>query len=48
MSTPEIATLVQLQEAETEIVRLKGVLEKVEKVLDFYRKWYILTSENWY
>lgn len=31
MSTPEIATLVQLQEAETEIVRLKGVLEKVEK-----------------
>lgn len=31
MSIPEIATLVQLQEAETEIVRLKGVLEKVEK-----------------
>jgi predicted nucleic acid-binding Zn-ribbon protein len=32
MSTiPEIATLVQLQEAETEIVRLKAVLAKVEK-----------------
>lgn len=31
MSTPEIATLVQLQEAETEIVRLRKVLEKVEK-----------------
>ena len=31
MSIPEIATLVQLQEAETEIVRLRGVLEKVEK-----------------
>jgi len=31
MSKPDIATLVKLQEAETEIVRLQAVLEKVEK-----------------
>ncbi|MCG8687212.1 MAG: C4-type zinc ribbon domain-containing protein [Desulfobacterales bacterium] len=31
MSKPEIATLVKLQEAETEIVRLQKVLEEVEK-----------------
>lgn len=31
MSTPDIATLVKLQEAETQIVRLKGVLQEVEK-----------------
>jgi len=31
MSKPDIATLVQLQEAETEIVRLRDVLESVEK-----------------
>ncbi|MDD9305022.1 MAG: nucleotide-binding protein [Desulfobacter sp.] len=31
MSKPDIATLVKLQEAETEIVRLRDVLEHVEK-----------------
>lgn len=31
MSKPDIATIVKLQEAETEIVRLQAVLEKVEK-----------------
>ncbi len=34
MSKPDIATLVQLQEAETEIVRLRDVLERVEKQKD--------------
>ena len=33
ISKPDIATLVKLQEAETEIVRLQAVLEKVEKEL---------------
>jgi uncharacterized protein len=31
ISKPDVATLVKLQEAETEIVRLQAVLEKVEK-----------------
>ncbi len=31
MSKSEIDTLVQLQEAETQIVRLRDVLERVEK-----------------
>ncbi len=31
MSKPDIATLVKLQEAETEVVRLQEVLERVEK-----------------
>lgn len=34
MSKPDIVTLVQLQEAETEVVRLRDVLESVEKKKD--------------
>lgn len=34
MSKPDIATLVKLQEAETEVVRLQEVLERVEKEKD--------------